>query len=91
MRRLLAALPTMVVVRSGSPATPLVDWLAGEVARDGPGQDAVLDRLLDLLLVAALRDWFARPEARPPRWYAASADPVVGPALRLLHAAPERP
>ena len=30
-----------------------------------PGQEAVLDRLLDLLLIAALRTWFARPEPTP--------------------------
>ena len=33
----------------------------------------------------------ARPDARAPGWYAASADPVVGPALRLLHHEPARP
>jgi AraC-like DNA-binding protein len=49
----------------------------------------VLDRLLDLLLIAALRAWFARPEADAPGWYRAYADPVVGPALRLLHNAPD--
>jgi AraC-like DNA-binding protein len=38
-----------------------------------------------------LRAWFARPDARVPGWYAASADPVVGPALRLLHHEPARP
>ncbi len=51
----------------------------------------MLDRLLDLLLIAALRAWFARPEAEAPGWYRAYADPVVGPALRLLHNAPEHP
>ena len=58
---------------------------------DQPGQEAVLDRLLDLLLIAVLRAWFARPEAEAPGWYRAHADPVVGPALRLLHNAPEHP
>ena len=45
----------------------------------------MLDRLLDLLLIAVLRDWFARPEAEAPGWYRASADPIVGPALKALH------
>ena len=52
--------------------------------RTTPGQDVVLDRLLDLLLVAALRAWFSRPDATAPRWYLAGDDPVIGPVLRLL-------
>ncbi len=52
--------------------------LTEEIVRDRPGQEAVLDRLLDLLLIAVLRTWFDRPEAAAPRWYAAHGDPVVG-------------
>ena len=51
----------------------------------------MLDRLLDLLLISALRAWFARPDAAPPAWYAANADPLVGRALQLLHHNPARP
>ena len=59
------------------------------MVKDSPGQDAVLDRLLDLLLITVLRAWFARPEADPPTWYLGQSDPVVGPALRLLQHNPE--
>jgi AraC-like DNA-binding protein len=38
-----------------------------------------------------LRAWFARPEAETPGWYQAHSDPVVGPALRLLHNDPSPP
>lgn len=38
-----------------------------------------------------LRAWFARPEGRAPGWYRAHGDPVVGPALRLLHDDPAHP
>lgn len=89
--RLLRALPALVVVPAGAWDTPLIPLLADEIARDDPGQEAVLDRLLDLLLIAALRAWFARPDAEAPGWYRAYADPVVGPALRLLHNAPAHP
>ena len=51
----------------------------------------MLDRLLDLLLIAVLRAWFARPEADAPGWYRAYGDPVVGRALRLLHHNPAHP
>ena len=89
--RLLRALPPVVVLARDQLDTPLVDLLGAELLRDDPGQQAVLDRLLDLLLIAVLRAWFDRPEADPPGWFAAQADPVVGPALRLLQHHPEQP
>ncbi|MQY09051.1 AraC family transcriptional regulator [Actinomadura macrotermitis] len=88
--RLLAALPPLLVVPADALESPLVALLGQEIVKDEPGQDVVLDRLLDLLLIAVLRTWFARPEARAPGWYRAHGDPVVGPALRLLHGDPAR-
>lgn len=88
---LLDALPTLTVVRADDWQCPLIPLLGDEIVRDEPGQDAVLDRLLDLLLIATLREWFARPEADPPAWYRAHRDPVVGPALRMLHNDPAQP
>lgn len=90
-RRLLAALPPLVALGGATWGSPLVSLLAGEIARDEAGQDSVLDRLLDLLLIAALRTWFTRPEAKTPGWYTAQSDPVVGRALRMLHNSPEHP
>ncbi|GGV21978.1 AraC family transcriptional regulator [Actinomadura cremea] len=84
-RRLLAALPQLAIVRGDTWKSPLVGLLGEEIGKDEPGQDVVLDRLLDLLLIAALRAWFSRAEAERPGWYRAHGDPVVGPALRLLH------
>jgi len=83
-QRLLDALPSLLVLRGDEWQSPLIPYLAEEVGKDDPGQEAVLDRLLDLLLIAVLRAWFARPEAEAPGWYRAHGDPVVGPALRLL-------
>jgi AraC-like DNA-binding protein len=90
-RRLLDALPAHLVVAGDSWENPLVGFLAEEIARDAPGQEAVLDRLLDLLLIAALRAWFAREEAGAPGWYRAQGDPVVGPALKLIYNNPAHP
>ncbi|WP_143626236.1 cupin domain-containing protein, partial [Streptomyces viridosporus] len=87
-RRLLSALPTVLVRPAGEGNDPLVGLLAEEVARDEPGQELVLDRLLDLLLVNVLRGWLADPGSGAPPWYRAQSDPVVGPALRLLHEDP---
>jgi AraC-like DNA-binding protein len=90
-RRMLRALPALLVLPEDAWDSPLVPLLADEVVKDEPGQEAVLDRLLDLLLIAALRAWFARPEAQAPGWYRAYGDPVVGQALRMLYADPARP
>jgi AraC-like DNA-binding protein len=90
-RRLLRALPTLLVLRDEDWSSPVIPLLAEEIVKDEPGQEAVLDRLLDLLLIAVLRAWFARPEAAAPGWYRAYGDPVVGQALRMLHHNPEHP
>ncbi|HWD06526.1 MAG TPA: AraC family transcriptional regulator [Amycolatopsis sp.] len=87
--RLLTLVPPLAVVPAGPRTGATLDLLSAEVARDEPGQDAVLARLLDLVLVQALRAWWAEA-GRPPAWYSALADPAVGEALRLLHDDPAR-
>jgi AraC-like DNA-binding protein len=89
--RLLSALPGLLVVPGEALDSPLAALLGQEIVKDDPGQDIVLDRLLDLLLIAVLRAWFSRSDARTPGWYRAHGDPVVGPALRLLHENIDRP
>ena len=90
-RRLLGVLPHWLVLPSEEWESPLLGLLAEEIVKDDPGQEAVLDRLLDLLLIAVLRAWFARPDAKAPSWYRAYSDPVVGKALRLIHNDPAHP
>ncbi|MET2717333.1 MULTISPECIES: AraC family transcriptional regulator [Streptomyces] len=90
-RPLLETLPVVLRVDSGDTRDPVLDHLADEVARDEPGQQVVLDRLLDWMLVCTLRTWLDRPGGRPPAWWTAQRDPVVGHALRLLHGEPAAP
>ncbi|WP_149181277.1 AraC family transcriptional regulator [Streptomyces sp. TRM49041] len=90
-RRLLDALPPLLHLPADAWACPLAPVLEEEISRDEPGQSVVLDRVLDLLLIAAVRAWFARPEAAAPAWYRAMGDPVVGTALRLLQNEPAHP
>lgn len=90
-RRLLGALPTVLVQPAAATDRTLVGLLTTEMAGSDPGQELVLDRLLDLLLVSVLRAWLASPDAGAPAWHHAGRDPIVGPALRLLHAAPDQP
>ncbi|ADB49336.1 AraC family transcriptional regulator [Conexibacter woesei] len=90
-QRLLAALPPLVVLPADAWDSPLIPLLRDEIGKDEPGQEALLDRLLDLLLIAVLRVWFSRPEADAPGWYRAQSDPVVGRALKLLQNNPAHP
>ncbi|MFM9700838.1 AraC family transcriptional regulator [Streptomyces europaeiscabiei] len=89
--RLLDALPPLLTLTSEEWPCPLTPILMEEIVRDEPGQEVVLDRLLDLLVIAALRAWFARPDADAPAWYAAMGDPVVGRVLRLVQDDPAHP
>ncbi|MFE7648023.1 AraC family transcriptional regulator [Streptomyces phaeoluteigriseus] len=89
--RLLDALPPLLSLTSDVWRCPLTPLLMEEIGRDEPGQEVVLDRLLDLLVIAALRAWFSRPEAEAPAWYRAMADPVVGRVLRLVQDDPAHP
>ncbi|MGW4100447.1 AraC family transcriptional regulator [Mycobacterium sp. NPDC004974] len=88
--RLLDALPAVLVLRADEWDTPLIDLLSIEAGRDGPGQEAYLDRLLDLLLIGVLRMWFDR-DGNAPSWWQAEQDPVVGPALKLIYNNPAHP
>jgi AraC-like DNA-binding protein len=90
-QRLLDALPTLLRLGADELDSPVVALLADEIVKDEPGQEAVLDRLLDLLLISVLRTWFSRPEAEAPAWYRANSDPIVGKALRTLHNNPAHP
>ncbi|MFF6773247.1 cupin domain-containing protein [Streptomyces sp. NPDC012637] len=90
-RRLLDALPGLLHLPAEVWNCPLMPFLEEEISRDEPGQSVVLDRVLDLLLIAAVRAWFSRPGAEAPAWYRAMGDPVVGRALRLLENDPAQP
>jgi AraC-like DNA-binding protein len=68
----------------------LLALLGRELANDTPGQQALLDRLLDALTVDVLRGWYDQQAANAPAWWAGHRDPIVGRALELLHDEPER-
>ncbi|MFF8791194.1 AraC family transcriptional regulator [Streptomyces sp. NPDC015125] len=90
-RRLLSSLPALLVQPASAARTPLIAMLAGEVDKEEIGQEVVLDRLLDLLLINVVRSWLVEPGAGAPPWVRAQSDPVVGWALRLLHERPSEP
>ncbi len=90
-RGLLEALPPVLRLSAAAddPLHDVIGLLSSELAASAPGQQTVLDRLLDVLLVLAMRACFQQSE-HPPRWYRASADPRLGAALSAMHTDPAR-
>lgn len=82
---LLSALPPVVLLRREDTGASLLDVLAAETQVESPGQGALLDRLLDVVLISTLRTWFAGRHGDAPGWFRAQHDPAVGQALSLLH------
>jgi AraC-like DNA-binding protein len=81
--RLTSALPAVATVAADDPdCVTLLELLD----RGGDGPPVVRDRLLDWLLTCTLSAWFDRRAPERPGWFAALADPVVGPALEAVHA-----
>ncbi|MFF4154220.1 AraC family transcriptional regulator [Streptomyces sp. NPDC001651] len=90
---LLASLPDVVHLPAGPGRHPelraAVDLLAAEVTGDRSGRDAVVSRLLDLLLVYMARAWFEEhPDGGWPR---ALGDREVAAVLEALHTEPAAP
>ena len=79
---LLSRLPESVVLHEFDPA--LVEMLGRELVGDQAGQSAVLDRLLDLVVVQAMRSILESSAALPP-------DPSIAAALRAIEEHPEHP
>ncbi|MDR6414523.1 AraC family transcriptional regulator [Pseudarthrobacter sulfonivorans] len=86
---LLSSLPPFVVVQAAD--NPIVTVLRQEIDRDGIAQASVLDRLLDLLLISAVRSWTGGLPDAERNWLTADRDPAVQQAIRLIHGSPDKP
>jgi AraC-like DNA-binding protein len=89
--RLLRALPPVLSLAHDDWESPLVGLLCDEVIKDEPGQAAVLDRLLDLLLTAVLKAWFAQQDSSQPDWWRYQGDRIVERTLHIMHDNPAYP
>lgn len=89
--RLLRALPPVLSLTHDDWESPLVGLLFDEVIKDEPGQAAVLDRLLDLLVTAVLKAWFAQQDSNRPEWWRYQGDRIVEHALHIMHDNPAHP
>jgi AraC-like DNA-binding protein len=93
---LLRLLPDVVYTPAdpvdGRDVAALVSLLAGEVGARRAGSGTAIARLIDLLLIAALRRWNARrPEGDGPSWLSALRDPAIAAVLAAIHARPAHP
>lgn len=87
----LDELPRPVVIPTGwqeSAHQAAIHLLAEEAAREAPGQQALLDRLLDTNLVYALRAWWTHSSAAAPGWFTALADDDLRRVLEAIHDRP---
>lgn len=86
---LLSSLPLHVMVQTAD--NPIVTVLMQEIDGDGLAQASVLDRLLDLLLIGAVRTWTEQDSNAEPNWLTAERDPAIQQAIRLIHSSPDEP
>jgi AraC-like DNA-binding protein len=87
---LLRGLPHLLHVAAdqarGGPLEAAVQLLAAEAGGVDSGSAPVVDRLVDLLFVYALRTWLNQQDkAGAHSWFGALQDPVAGPAVRAVH------
>jgi AraC-like DNA-binding protein len=86
---LVPLLPQWVHLRSEPRLVTLVQLLADETRADRPARDMVMARLLEVLLIEALRS--TSSTAASPGLVRGLSDPKLALALRLMHAQPAAP
>ncbi|MFC7676837.1 AraC family transcriptional regulator [Mycolicibacterium sp. GCM10028919] len=89
--RVLRGMPEVVVAEPDQHTAGLTSMLGAEVRAGRAGHQAVMIRLLDLLAVTTIRRWLEHNPDSTVSWATAHTDPVVGPALSLLHDQPGAP
>jgi AraC-like DNA-binding protein len=89
---LVDALPPVLAFPASvdDPIHGVVTMLSREMAHPRPGQQTVLDRLLDVLVVLGLRTGLAR-SSNAPAWFRAAADERLSRALQAIHENAGRP
>jgi AraC-like DNA-binding protein len=88
----LKAFPPVFVVRPTGPARA---WFDASVAyaleaSSGQGRGLPSTKLPELLIIEVLRLHLANAPAADRGWFAALRDPVLAPAMKAIHTAPER-
>lgn len=92
---LLAVLPPLIHIRGGRGqpnewVEPTRKMLAYEVRHNKPGSETLIARLIDIILVQAVRVWVDAQPHDQGGWLGALRDPQIGAALGLIHREPQR-
>jgi AraC-like DNA-binding protein len=95
-RNLVAGLPPLFSVEAGDGMLAgrmraAFDLIALEAREFGPGGEAVMTRLSDVLVIQAIRSWIDDAPSARSGWLGALHDPQIGRALALIHREPARP
>ncbi|MFB9691192.1 AraC family transcriptional regulator [Amycolatopsis plumensis] len=87
MKSINHQLPPVLVVHASS-ATSLNNALAllrSQLEQDDAGRQAILDRLLDVVLIELLREHLRNKPTHPPGWFRALDEPAISTALEVMH------
>lgn len=89
---LLALLPDRIHIPASFGRTSqfgsLIDLLSAECTSGQPGKDLIVDRLLDVLMIEALRSQGVRDMAGSTGLIAGMRDPALARSLQAIHAEP---
>lgn len=93
---LMRLLPEVVHVPAdpiaGRDIAAIVQLLTGEIGAHGAGSRAAMARLIDLLLIAAIRRWTTDESRAGARsWLTALRDPTIARVLSAIHSRPAEP
>lgn len=92
---LIAALPPIMLVQSGGNMPPLwlalgIQFLEQEIAAVRPAQQAILNRVGDILLMECMRDYVESVPEGSGNWLAALKDKALSISLAKMHQQPDR-
>ena len=80
---------TVLPVQPGDWLETTIRHTVTESLGGGPGNSDMVARLCEILFVEVVRRYMRQLPAAHPGWLAGVRDPVVGQALRLMHARPD--
>ena len=95
MNPLLRGLPELLHIPASpthrGPLEGAISLLAAEAAGSDSGSGLVIDRLVYVMFVYALRTWLSQQQsASAGSWFASIHDPAIAPAIRAIHDDPSR-
>ena len=96
-RNLIDMLPEVIHIRTDQDHANwqwfpgLLALMGAETRQPKAGGEAVVTRLCDILVIQAIRSWIDQDPNAGAGWIGALRDPVIGPAIALIHQRPSEP